>query len=316
MKIFIILGFILVGLASASDELYYIEPLSDLMIYHINEKLNTTWTAGRTKFYDWSMTSIKRQLGVPLDHINQVTADLQILNHVSDRDIPEEFDSRQAWPNCPTIKEIRDQGNCGSCWAISAVEAMSDRICVATQAGQNRHLSTEDLLACCKTCGFGCNGGYPAAAWEYFKRTGICTGGNYKSNEGCKPYSIEDCEHHGSGQRPPCQGESKTPKCDKQCSNNDYNITYDNDKSRGQSVYTVKTEEQIQLELMKNGPVQTAFTVYEDFLSYKSGVYQHKTGNQLGGHAVKMIGWGVENGVKYWLIANSWNYDWVIFFWI
>jgi hypothetical protein len=50
--------------------------------------------------------------------------------------------------------------------------------------------------------------------------------------------------------------------------------------------------------------------VYADFLTYKSGVYQHKTGQFLGGHAVKIIGWGVENGVKYWLVANSWNADW------
>jgi cathepsin B len=30
----------------------------------------------------------------------------------------------------------------------------------------------------------------------------------------------------------------------------------------------------------------------------------------IGGHAVKMIGWGVDNGVPYWLVANSWNTDW------
>lgn len=42
--------------------------------------------------------------------------------------IPEEFDARSAWPNCPTIGEIRDQGSCGSCWAFGAVEAMSDRV--------------------------------------------------------------------------------------------------------------------------------------------------------------------------------------------
>jgi len=53
-----------------------------------------------------------------------------------------------------------------------------------------------------------------------------------------------------------------------------------------------------------------AFTVYADFPAYKTGVYHHVSGSQLGGHAVKLIGWGVENNVPYWLIVNSWNTDW------
>jgi len=47
---------------------------------------------------------------------------------------------------------------------------------------------------------------------------------------------------------------------------------------------------------MTNGPVEAAFNVYEDFLTYKTGVYKHTTGSLLGGHAVKCLGWGVENG--------------------
>ncbi len=50
-------------------------------------------------------------------------------------------------------------------------------------------------LACCKLCGFGCNGGYPQAAWSYFKKSGLVTGGNYDSNEGCRPYTIAACDH-------------------------------------------------------------------------------------------------------------------------
>lgn len=61
---------------------------------------------------------------------------------------------------------------------------------------------------------------------------------------------------------------------------------------------------------MKNGPLGVAFYVYEDFLLYKSGIYQHVTGSFLGGHAVKLLGWGVEKNVSYWLLANSWNPDW------
>ena len=66
----------------------------------------------------------------------------------------------------------------------------------------------------------------------------------------------------------------------------------------------------IQAEIMKNGPVEVTMTVYSDFLNYKSGVYQHVKGEALGGHAVRMLGWGEEAGVPYWLVANSWNYDW------
>lgn len=53
-----------------------------------------------------------------------------------------------------------------------------------------------------------------------------------------------------------------------------------------------------------------AFTVYEDFLTYKSGVYSHSTGSALGGHAIKVIGWGNQDGEDYWLAVNSWNRTW------
>lgn len=39
-------------------------------------------------------------------------------------------------------------------------------------------------------------------------------------------------------------------------------------------------------------------------------MYQHTTGSLLGGHAVKLLGWGEEDGTPYWLIANNWNTDW------
>lgn len=63
-------------------------------------------------------------------------------------------------------------------------------------------------------------------------------------------------------------------------------------------------------EIYNYGPVQAIFHVYDDFLNYKSGVYQHITGEYLGNHAVKIIGWGVESGVKYWEAINSWNDEW------
>jgi len=61
---------------------------------------------------------------------------------------------------------------------------------------------------------------------------------------------------------------------------------------------------------MQAGPVQTTFAVYEDFMQYQSGIYTHVGGNLLGFHAVKIVGWGQENGVNYWIVANSWGTSW------
>jgi cathepsin B len=63
-------------------------------------------------------------------------------------------------------------------------------------------------------------------------------------------------------------------------------------------------------EIATNGSITAAFTVYEDFTTYKSGIYHHVDGENLGGHAIKIIGYGVDGGEKYWLIANSWDYGW------
>ena len=67
--------------------------------------------------------------------------------------------------------------------AFGAVEAMSDRICIHSKGQVNAHLSAENLVSCCYTCGFGCNGGFPGAAWSHWVKKGIVTGGNYNSSQ-------------------------------------------------------------------------------------------------------------------------------------
>lgn len=188
---------------------------------------------------------------------------------------------------------------------------MTDRICIKSNGKLTPHISAEDLLSCCSSCGMGCNGGFPEAAWEYWKSRGLVTGGQYDSHKGCQPYLVKACDHHVVGKLQPCSKTIvPTPRCEKKCEPG-YNVSYEDDKRYGESSYTVSSEmEQIQKEIMTNGPVEGAFTVYSDFPSYKSGVYQHTTGEPLGGHAIKILGWGTENDTPYWLVANSWNTDW------
>ncbi|CAF1246736.1 unnamed protein product [Rotaria sp. Silwood1] len=282
--------------------------LSEKFISGINAA-QSTWKAAPSKFMTWSKASVKRLMGVLPGHFIQVKH-LDPLIHDVPNDLPDNFDARDQWPNCPSIKEVRDQGSCGSCWAFGAVESMSDRICIASSGSQIVHISAEDLVSCCLLCGQGCNGGFPVAAWNHYRFTGLVTGGNYNTNQGCEPYTIPACDHHVNGTLPPCQGELPTPRCAHKCIDS-YPTPYAKDKHHGASVYSVRSnQEQIQTEIMKNGPVEAAFSVYEDFLTYRSGVYKYTAGSFLGGHAVKILGWGVENSTPYWLVANSWNEDW------
>ncbi|CAJ0929411.1 unnamed protein product, partial [Mesorhabditis belari] len=153
---------------------------------------------------------------------------------------PKFFDARERWPKCPSIGTIRDQSNCGSCWAVSTASMASDRMCI-NAPHYSLMLSAEDLLTCCGTqCSTygGCTSGWPINALNWWVTNGLVTGSGYDERQGCRPYSIYPCGcHHG-------------------------------------------------------------------------GIYYHVAGAFKGTHAVKIIGWGVENNTPYWLVANSWNSDW------
>lgn len=193
-------------------------------------------------------------------------------------DLPESFDARDKWGSC--IHPIRDQAHCGSCWAFGATEALSDRFCINNQ---DVILSPQDLVSCNKQ-NYACQGGYLNLAWAYLSVTGAVS-------DECFPY---------------VSGDGSVPSCVKTCVNPD--VEYKKYKST--SITQPKTILAIKTEIYHNGPVETGFSVYRDFLSYKSGIYVHKSGELLGGHAVKIIGWGKEGDVEYWIVANSWSTSW------
>ena len=301
---FVIFGILLAMVYSKPSEF-------DQFQFHIDvvNRVQTTWKAGRNYGSHITLDYIKGLCGFLK---NPKSPRLPMIDHSNGvSDLPTEFDARQKWGSiCPSLLEVRDQGECGSCWAFGAAEAMTDRICIASKGEKQVHISTEDLLTCCESCGFGCNGGFPPSAWDYFKGDGIVTGGPYNSHKGCRPYTIPACDHHVPHSKNPCNGSLPTPQCKRSCEEG-YNITYKADKHYGVSSYSVNSDQnEIMREIITNGPVEAAFTVYADFPNYKSGVYQHVSGEELGGHAIKILGWGEENGSPYWLVANSWNPNW------
>ncbi|GER55120.1 cathepsin B-like cysteine proteinase [Striga asiatica] len=294
--------------------------LQESIVKSVNGNAEAGWEASMNpRFSNYTVGQFMHLLGVKTMSEGDVRG-IPVIAHEEGLKLPKTFDARVAWPQCRTIREIlgqlrllysnyfpspsdlgclkfKDQGHCGSCWAFGAVEALSDRFCIHFDL--NISLSVNDLLACCGfMCGDGCDGGYPISAWRYFVHTGVVT-------EECDPYfDNSGCSHPG------CEPAYPTPKCEKRCKKQ--NLFWRKSKHFSVNAYKISSDPyNIMAEIFLNGPVEVSFTVYEDFAHYKSGVYKHLTGDQMGGHAVKLIGWGTtEEGEDYWLLANQWNKSW------
>lgn len=280
----------------------------------IIEEINSgdnTWTAGVNKKFANSTYDHVRQLCGVLPG-GPVLPEREFTEEELNMEVPTAFDARTAWPQCKSLVELRDQSACGSCWAMGGIAAATDRVCIQTNGSVMDRLSAEDLVGCCNSCGMGCNGGYPSAVWSWFKSEGVVTGGENGNTDWCSAYSLKKCDHHCTGKYGPCpSAEYPTPKCPRACDGaSTYKVKFQADKHKFKTAYSVRGVEKIQQDLMTNGPGEVSFTVYADFEAYTGGVYEHKSGSQLGGHAVKFIGWGEDAGTPYWWVANSWNEDW------
>jgi len=238
--------------------------------------------------------------------------------------LPESFDSEEHWPQCAKIiGDIRDQSNCGCCWAFGAAEAASDRMCIATNATLLFPLSAQDV--CFTASEDGCDGGDISSPWDYIQQSGAVSGGQYQGTgpfgKGlCSDFSLPHCHHHGPQGNDPYPAEGApgcpseiSPSAPKSCyagASKTHNDFMSDKYSFSGETQSAEGPEAIKQAILAGGPVETAFTVYSDFENYVSGIYHHVSGSMAGGHAVKIVGWGVEEGTKYWKVANSWNPHW------
>lgn len=193
---------------------------------------------------------------------------------------PAAYDLRNVGGN-NFVTAIRDQSSCGSCVAFGTVATVESRLRVQrNDPNLAVDLSEAHLFFChARDRGYNCSTGWwPQEAFDDFKSKGV-------TDEACYGYNLSNTD------------------CSGLCSNWAERAV----KITG---YTALTNNPTGIKewVSTNGPVSACFVVYQDFFSYKSGVYTHVTGSQAGGHCVTIVGYDDNPG--YWICKNSWGTNW------
>lgn len=201
-------------------------------------------------------------------------------------------DTECDWVVQGAVGKVRDQGQCGSCWAFSTVEQISSDVFL--QGGKLQVLSPQQLVDCERSGGDdGCNGGDPVNAYPYIVQAGgLESEADYPyktKNQKCKfdatkaAATITGFEHV----IPPCLGAGNS--CEQQL----LGLANATDYVRNHGPVSICVDA---------GPWQT----YDSGILSKGCSYAF---NDLD-HCVQLTGYGVEKGVAYWKVRNSWNTDW------
>lgn len=306
-------------------------------VANLNSDDLKTWTAKLADGLDYSNdAALRGLLGAQVDDADANVASLADVPKESARllgSLPTTYDLRSAYPGCWSIKYIRNQAQCGSCWAVAGATSLSDRSCInkpsfwfLSVVQKKRSFSYQDPLECCSlaTCGTGpnkgCNGGKITGAFAFAQQTGIVTGENFGNTTNCKNYFLA-----------PYQAAAPAPSCRLYCTTPGYGVAYTPDKRKilGYKVYsksalgTSGVVSAMKSAIYSRGTVTAFMNVYSDFFAYSGGVYTKTAGAVLkGGHAVRVIGWSVSSIINvgpfkialgaYWICANSWGTNWGI----
>lgn len=186
-------------------------------------------------------------------------------------DAPERVD----WREKGAVTPVKNQASCGSCWAFSTVGATEGAYFV--HSGKLVNLSEQQLVSCAhqpKYEALGCAGGWPWSVMDYVSEVGLCTQEAY-------PYEGKDSE---------CR--------DSQCE-----IAV---QSKGK-VQLPQTDEKSLANAVALNPVSIVLDA-NSLQLYKSGIITN-CGETIN-HAVLAVGYGEEDGIKYWIVKNSWDVTW------
>jgi cathepsin B len=238
--------------------------------------------------------------------------------------LPKSFNPIKAWGNY--LSPIRNQGECGDCYAQTVTSILTDRFNLLTLGQFFQTLSAKELTICAGVLGEKVTAENTAEI-------------NMKahSNIGCTGYTIYDAVEflymYGAVPRSCFDSHlaedmgvdftklvnpSDLPYCSRMLSIN-FDKCLDGKTParffRAISQNAVgKNPEEIKMAIYHWGPVATGFNVYSNFLNDYDGttIYMGptETDTPQGGHAIRILGWGEEKGVPYWWCANSWGVSW------
>ena len=233
---------------------------------------NSTYTAGHNQFSDWSHAEYKSILGY-------VRGEADVRN-VQIFDESQNADSVN-WVTAGAVTPVKDQGQCGSCWAFSTTGSLEGAHFVAS--GELLSFSEQQLVDCAylKYGNLGCNGGLQDNAYKYYE-----AGFNAE---------LESVYPEYTASKGSCRYDASSATA----------VTV--------SKYVDVTPSSVSQMKAALTTQPLAVAIEADkycFQTYKSGVFNNaKCGTTLD-HAVLAVGYGTEDGQDYWLVKNSWNTTW------
>ncbi|XP_050210002.1 low-temperature-induced cysteine proteinase-like [Mercurialis annua] len=243
-----------------------------------HNSVDRSYKVGLNRFADLSNEEYKRMyLGTRMNRNHSrpvgLMSDRYLFKDGESNELPESVD----WREKGAVVPVKDQGQCGSCWAFSTVGAVEGINQIVT--GDLISLSEQELVDCDTSYNQGCNGGLMDYAFEFIiQNGGIDTEEDY-------PYQASDNM---------CDPNRKNAKV----------VGID-----GYEDVPVNDEKSLQ-NAVAHQPVSVAIEAGgRAFQLYQSGVFTGRCGTQLD-HGVVAVGYGTENGVDYWIVRNSWGPAW------
>lgn len=205
--------------------------------------------------------------------------------------------------NTDYLTDTIDQGECGSCWAFSICNTLSDKISLFTEGKTKKLLSVQQILSCFKEAKKGCNGYSPEKLVIWLNKNKI----KIKTNN----------------EIPYIQTNNNDIKFICDISIIGVGIQYDSIFSLTEWIEEINPDRKklynninrMKYELNSNGPFYCVMTVYQDLYNYSGlSVYKHLKGTKpVGGHAIEIIGYcnaGINNEKGYWICKNTWGQKW------